>query len=121
MVSVLQAAIRMAWVMSLVSVSSFTMAGLCSASGILAGTALAAAWVAARSRWAAVTGASSLASVVLVITVLVPGAGLCRAASFCPRAASAAARVLFAVLTAAAAVFFAGFGTIRPGSSGVMA
>src|ERR1035441_10973156 len=81
MVSVLQAAIRMAWVMSLVSVPGLTMSGLCSASGIFAGIALAAALAASRSRRAAVTGASSLARTWLVITVLVPGAGLCRAAS----------------------------------------
>src|SRR5271165_3919857 len=121
MVSVLQAAIRMAWVISLVSVSSLTMAGLCSESGIFAGMALAAAWAAVRSRRAAVTGASSRASVVFVITTLAPGAGLRRAASLSWPAASAAARVFFAVLTVAAAVFFAGFGTIRPGSSAVMA
>src|SRR5216684_1299255 len=92
MVSVLQAAIRMAWVMSLVSVSSFTMAGLCSASGIFAGMALAAAWAASRPRRAAWTGASSRASVVLVIMTLVPGAGLRRAVSFSWRAAPALAR-----------------------------
>src|SRR5271165_5300559 len=117
MVSVLQAAIRMAWVISLVSVSSLTMAGLCSLSGIFAGMALAAC----RSRRAASTGASSLARAWLVITVAVPGAGLRRAASFSSRAAAASARVFFAVLTAAAAVFFAGSGTSRAGSSGVVA
>src|SRR6266700_2628355 len=106
MVSALQAAIRMAWVISLVSVSSFTMAGLCRASGIFAGTALAAAVAAASSRRAAATGRSSLASAWLVMIVLVPGAGWCRAASLSWRAA---------------AVFFAGFGTSRPGSSGVTA
>jgi hypothetical protein len=42
MVSALQAAIRMAWVISLVSVSSRTWPGLCWDSGILAGVALAA-------------------------------------------------------------------------------
>src|ERR1017187_4697838 len=121
MVSVLQAAIRMAWVISLVSVSSFTMAGLCWESGIFAGTALAAVLAASRSRRAAVTGASSRARTWLVITTLVPGAGLRRAVSLSWRAASALARVSFAVLTAAAAVFFAGSGTIRAGSSGVVA
>src|SRR5271167_1210192 len=121
MVSALQAAIRMAWVMSLVSVSSLTMSGLCSASGIFAGTALAAAWASCRSRRASPTGASRRASIVLVITTAVPGAGLRRAVSLASRAASAAARVFFAVLTVAAAVFFAGFGTFRPGSSGVVA
>src|SRR5271157_483887 len=108
MVSVLQAAIRMAWVMSLVSVSSLTMAGLCSASGIFAGMALAAAWAACRSRR---VGASRRARTWLVIMVAVPGAGLCRAASLSRRAVSALARVFLAALTAAAAVFFAGFGT----------
>ena len=83
--------------------------------------ALAAAWAVARSRRAAVTGASSLASVALVIMTLVPGAGLRRAARFASRAVWALARVFFAVLTAAAAVFFAGFGTMRAGSSGVTA
>ena len=114
----LQAAIRMAWVMSLVSVSSLTMAGLCSASGIFAGMALAAAWAAARSRRAASTGASRRARTWLVIMVAVPGAGLCRAASLSRRAVSALVRVFLAALTAAAAVFFAGFGTSRAGSSG---
>src|SRR5260370_13022886 len=121
MVSVVQAASRMAWVISLVSVSSLTMAGLCGESGIFAGTALAAALAASRSRRAAWTGASSRARTWLVITVLVPGAGLRRAASFSSRAASALARVFFAALTAAAAVFFAGFGSVRAGSSAAMA
>ena len=57
----------------------------------------------------------------LVIMMAVPGAGLRRAASLSWRAVSALVRVFLAVLTAAAAVFFAGFGTIRAGSSGVMA
>src|ERR1035441_1900732 len=121
MVSVLQAAIRMAWVISLVSVSSFTMAVLCSASGIFAGTALAAAWAVFRSRRAAATGASSRASIWLVMMTAWPGAGLRRAASFSSRPAPAPARVFLAALTAAAAVFFAGFGIMRPGSSGVTA
>src|SRR5487761_1547289 len=121
MVSVLQAAIRMAWVMSLVSVSSLTMAGLCSASGIFAGIALAAALAASRSRRAASTGASSLARAWLVIMVLVPGAGLRRAASFSSRAAAASARVFFAVAAAAGAVLFAGRVPGRAGSSGVVA
>src|SRR5258708_34465727 len=121
MVSVLQAAIRMAWVISLVSVSSFTMAGLCWESGIFAGTVVAAAWAASSSRGAGWTGASSRASILLVMTVAWPGAGLRRAASFCSRAAPARARAFFAVLTVAAAGFFAGFGTMRAGSSGVVA
>ena len=107
----------MAWVMSLVSVSSLTMAGLCWESGCFAGMALAAAWAAARSRRAAVTGACSLASVALVIMTLVPGAGLRRAARFASRAVWALARVFFAVLTAAAAVFFAG---VRDHPAGVL-
>src|SRR5271166_5483687 len=98
MVSVLQAAIRMAWVISLVSVSSFTMAGLCSASGIFAGTALAAACAVCRSRRAAVTGTSSRASIVLVMMTGWPGAGLRSAVSLSWRAASALARVFLAVL-----------------------
>ena len=50
------------------------------------------------------------------------GGGLAQCVQFAlPGAASAWARSFFAVLTAAAAVFFAGFGTIRPGSSGVTA
>src|SRR5258708_32081480 len=102
MVSVLQAAIRMAWVISLVSVSSLTMPGLCSLSGIFAGTALASVLAASRSRRAAWTGASSRARASLGITTLVPGAGLRRAASFSWRAASALARGFFAVLSAAA-------------------
>jgi hypothetical protein len=53
--------------------------------------------------------------------VAVLGAGLCRAASLPRRAVSALVRVFLAALTAAAAVFFAGFGTSRAGSSGVMA
>src|SRR5271166_1034475 len=104
-------AIRMAWVMSLVSVSSLTMAGLCSASGIFAGMALPAAWAACRSRRAPSTGASRRARTWLVIMVSVPGAGLCRAASLPRRAVSALVRVFLADLTAAAAGFFAGFGT----------
>src|SRR5487761_1564508 len=112
MVSVLQAAIRMAWVMSLVSVSSLTMAGSCSASGIFAGTVLAAAWAACRSRRAAPTGASSLARAWLVMTAAGPGAGLRSAVSLASRAAPAAARVFLAVLTAAAAFFFSGLGTL---------
>src|SRR5260370_20300113 len=112
MVSVLQAAIRMAWVISLVSVSSFTMSGLCSLSGIFAGTALAAAWAACRSRRAASTGASSLARAWLVITVAGAGAGGRRAASPASRAGSAAAGVFFAVLAAAAAAFFPRFGAL---------
>src|SRR5208282_4406713 len=103
MVSVLQAAIRMAWVISLVSVSSLTMAGLCSASGIFAGMALAAAWAAVRLRRAASTGASSLARAWLVITTAVPGVGWRSASSWRCRAAWAWARSFFAVLTAAAA------------------
>src|SRR5208282_3711915 len=121
MVSVLQAAIRMAWVISLVSVSSFTMSGLCSLSGIFAGMALAAAFAACRSRRAAVTGASSRASIVLVMMTAWPGAGLRTAVSLSWRAVSALVRVFLAALTAAAAVFFAGFGTIRAGSSGMVA
>src|SRR5271156_329426 len=112
MVSVLQAAIRMAWVISLVSVSSLTMSGLCSLSGIFAGMALAAAFAACRSRRAAVTGASSRASILVMMTAW-PGAGLRTAMSLSWRAVSALVRVFVAALTAAAAVFFAGFGTIR--------
>src|SRR5260370_6203730 len=105
MVSALCGAIRMAWVMSLVSVSSRTMSGLCRDSGILAGVALAAAWAWA-SRWCAVvTGASSLARAWLVMRVSRPGAGLRRAVSLASRAALAAARSFLAVFTAAAAVF----------------
>src|SRR6266536_2203800 len=111
MVSALQAAIRMAWVISLVSVSSRTISGLCWLSGIFAGVAFAAARAASSLVRAACTGASSRASILFVITVLVPGAGWRRAASFSWRAAS----------TAALAVFFTGLGTSRAGSSGVTA
>src|ERR1035441_2972985 len=121
MVSVLQAAIRMAWVMSLVSVSGRTCPGLCWPSGILAGVAFAVAWASWSSRVAAWTGPSSRASILLVMMVLVPGAGLRSAASFFSRAVSAWMTAFLAVLTAAAAVFFAGFGTSRPGSSGAVA
>ena len=83
--------------------------------------ALAAAWASA-SRWrAAVTGVSSFASAWLVMRGSWPGAGLRRAVSLASRAASAAARSFFAVLTAAAAVFLAGLGTLRSGSSAVTA
>src|ERR1017187_3969634 len=109
----------MAWVISLVSVSSRTMSGLCWLSGIFAGVAVAAAWAVWSLRRAASTGASSLARSELVMMGAVPGAGRCSALSLACRAASASARVFFAALTAAAAVFFAGLGTIRLGSSGV--
>src|SRR5271166_1558397 len=100
----------MAWVISLVSVSSRTRSGLCCDSGIFAGMALAAAWASA-SRWrAAVTGAPSFASCWLVMTVSWPGAGVRILVSLASRAASAAARSFFAVLTAAAAFFLAGLG-----------
>ena len=82
MVSALYAAIRMAWVMSLVWVSSRTMPGLCWPSGIFAGVALAAAWAASSSRGAAWTGASSRASIWLVMTVLVPGGGAAQRGEF---------------------------------------
>src|SRR6266851_9396792 len=65
----------MAWVMSLVSASSRTMSGWCWLSEIFAGAAFAAAWAAWSLRRAASTGASSLASIALVITVAVPGDG----------------------------------------------
>src|SRR5208282_4174433 len=121
MVSALYAAIRMAWVISLVSVSSLTMSGLCWLSGILAGTAFASSWAVWSLRRAASTGASSLAIIALVITVVVPGAGLRSASSSRARAVPASARACLAALTAAAAVFFAGFGTLRSGSSGAAA
>src|SRR6266496_5952889 len=108
--------------MSLVSVSRRTMPGLCSDSAILAGVALAAAWASWSLRRALATGTSSFASIWLVMTTAGwPGAGLRRAVSFASRAASAAVRSFFAVLTAAAAFFLAGLGTLRSGSSGVTA
>jgi len=57
----------------------------------------------------------------LVITAELPGAGLRSLLIVACRAASASARVLRAALTAAAAVFFAGLGIMRPGLSGVTA
>src|SRR5216683_6832020 len=114
MVSALYAAIRMAWVISLVWASSRIMSGLCWLSGIFAGMALAAARAASSLRRAASTGASSLARAALVIIVVVPGAGLRSAASLSWRAAPAAARSFFAAVTAADAVFLAGLGTSRP-------
>src|SRR5258708_2309138 len=103
MVSAVYAAIPVAWVMGLVSVSSRTMSGLGRDSGRVAGVAWAGAWGGA-SRWCAVvTGASSLASAWLVMRVSCPGAGLRRAVSLASRAAWAAARSFLAVLTAAAA------------------
>ena len=62
-------------------------------------------------------GGGHLAGVALVIMTLVPGAGLRRAARFASRAVWALARVFFAVLTAAAAVFFAG---VRDHPGGVL-
>ena len=84
--------------------------------------ALAAAWASSSLRRAVATGTSSFASIWLVMTTAGwPGAGLRRAVSFASRAAWAAARFFFAVLTAAAAAFFAGLGTLRSGSSAVTA
>src|SRR5258708_14752120 len=99
MVSVLTAAIGIAWVISLVSVSRRTMSGLCWASGILAGTALASS----SRRRAVSTGRSSRSRVLLGITTVVPGAGFFSAASLASRAASARCSALGAELTAAAA------------------
>src|ERR1039457_7230039 len=117
MVSVLQAAIRMAWVMSLVSVPGLTVSGLCSASGICAGIALAAALAASRSRRGGGPGGARTRGA----GVRVRGAGLCRAAILSCGAVWALVRVFLAALAVAAAVFFAGFGTSRAGSSGVVA
>ena len=117
----LNAAILTAWVISLAWASSRTRSGLCSRSGTFAGVALASAWAACRLRRAASTGTSSQARIALVIRVWLPGAGLRSWSSLRWRAASASARVFLAALTAAAAVFFAGLGTIRAGSSGVTA
>src|SRR5258707_994090 len=89
MVSVLNAAIRIAWVISLVSVSRRTMSGLCWASGILAGTALAAGLASSSRRRAVSTGRSSRSRVLLGITTVVPGAGVFSAASLASRAAAA--------------------------------
>src|ERR1019366_30096 len=58
----------------------------------------------------------------ITIAVLVLGrGGLRSAASIFSRYVSAWMTAFFAALTAAAAVFFAGFGTSRPGSSGAVA
>src|SRR5260370_3960478 len=121
MVPVLHAAIGMGWVISLVSVSSRTCPGVCWPGGILAGVAFAAARASSSRARAVPAGAPGRAGILFVMTMLVPAAGLCSAASFPCRDSPAWVSAFLAVLTAAAAVFFAGLGTSRPGASAMAA
>ena len=108
----------MAWVICLTSASSRTMSGLISPRRMRAGTAAAASWAVWSSRQAAWTGASRTLIIWLVMVTGWPGAGLRRAARLASRWAWAAAARTSAWRTWAAAAFFAGLGTSRPGVVG---
>src|SRR5512135_766756 len=111
----------MAWVICLTSASRRTMSGVISPRRMRAGTAAAVSWAAWSSAQAASAGASRALIIWLVMVTGWPGGGLRRAARLASRWAWAAAARTSARRIWAAAVFLAGLGTSRAGSSGVAA
>src|SRR5664279_3078444 len=120
-VAVLNAAIRMAWVMSFVWMSRTCWPGLTWPRGSRAGMARWVSWAVSRSASVARRPAVSSSWSLFVISTDTPGGGdtvSSRAASVAARARSYRA---LAARTFWWAFFFAGFGTKRAGSSSVVA
>src|ERR1035437_2678369 len=119
-VAVLNAAIRMAWVISLVWVSRTCWPGLTWPSGSRAGMARWVSWALSRSASAARRSAVSWSWLVLLISTNAPSGGV----TACSIAASVAARarsyLALAARTLVWAFFLAGVGTIPGGAWAVV-
>src|SRR5665647_2951870 len=111
-VAVLNAAIRMAWVMSLVWVSRTCWPGLTWPSGSRAGMARWVSWAVSRSASAARRSAVSLSWSLLVISTDTPGGGDTASSRAASVAARARSYLALAARTLVWAFFLAGLGTI---------
>src|SRR5665647_1864914 len=120
-VAVLNAAMRIAWVISLVWMSRTCWPGLTWARGSLAGMARWAAWAVSRKVSAARRSAVSLSWSALVISRVTPGGGDIASSRAASVAARARSYLALAARTCLWAFFLAGLGTIRAGSSSVVA
>src|SRR5665647_2789702 len=116
-VAVLNAAMRIAWVISLVWMSRTCWPGLTWARGSLAGMARWAAWAVSRLDSAARRSAVRVSWSALVISRVTPGGGdtACSIAAWV--AARARSYLARAARTCLWAFFLAGLGTSRVGSS----
>src|SRR5450759_3191650 len=120
-VAVLNAAMRIAWVISLVWMSRTCWPGLTWHSGSRAGMARWVSWAVSRSAFAARRPAVSPSWSLLVISTDTPGGGDTASSRAASVSASARAYLALEARTLVWAFFLAGLGTIRVGSSSVVA
>src|ERR1019366_2250016 len=120
-VAVLNAAMRMAWVMSLVWTSRTYWPGATWPSGSRAGMARWVSWAVSRSASAARRSAVSWSWSVLLISTDTPSGGVTACSIAGSVGASARSFLGLAARTLVWAFFLAGLGTIRVGSSWVVA